>query len=413
MPPEASNTPIRILTFSTLFPNAERPNHGIFVETRLRQLVEGGRVTARVIAPVPWFPSGNPRFGRYAGFARVPRAEERYGIAVRHPRYPLLPKIGMALAPILLARAVKPVLQRMICEGDDFDLIDAHYFYPDGVAAMMLGRSLNKPVVITARGTDLNLLPQFRLPRKMIQWAARHAAGLITVSAALKEVLAGLGIPAGRIDVLRNGIDLKLFAPVDRAERRAALGLNGRTLLSVGNLVPLKGHDLTIRALASMPDVGLLIAGEGPEGENLRALAVEAGVASRVRFLGTLSQIQLRDYYGAVDALVLASSREGWANVLLESMACGTPVIATRVGGTPEVVAAPEAGVLVAERTSQALALAALRLFENYPDRAATRRYAERFDWDATTQGQVQLFERVIAERGLARESRPRPAVQP
>ena len=399
MPAEISDASIRILTFSTLFPNAVRPNHGIFVETRLRQLLRDGRVRARVVAPVPWFPSVNPRYGRYAAFARVPPEEMRHGIAVLHPRYPLLPKIGMALAPLLLARAVRPVLERMIREGHDFDLLDAHYFYPDGVAAAMLGRSLNKPVVITARGSDLNLIPRHRLPRQMIQWAARHATAIITVSAALKQVLLDLGTAAERVLVLRNGVDLELFHPFDRAGLRAGLGLNGRTVLSVGNLIALKGHDLAIRALSLMPDVLLLIAGEGPDEGSLKSLAAQAGVSARVTFLGKLSQLQLRDYYGAADALVLASSREGWANVLLESMACGTPVIATCVGGTPEVVAAPEAGVLMADRTPEALAAAAQYLFAHYPDRAATRRYAERFDWGDTTRGQIELFERIVGER--------------
>jgi glycosyltransferase involved in cell wall biosynthesis len=390
---------IKVLTFTTLYPNAVRPYYGIFVETRLRQLIASGSVEARVVAPVPWFPSMNPRYGRYADYARVPREEERSGIKVFHPRYPLLPKLGMSLAPLMLARAVKPLVERIDQQGRGFDLIDAHYFYPDGVAAVMLGRSLDKPVVITARGTDLNLISQYLLPRRMIQWAACHAAAMVTVSAALKGVLLRLGARTDRIEVLRNGVDLHFFRPVARHERRAELGLSGRTLLSVGNLVPLKGHDLAIRALPALPDVDLLIAGEGPEKHNLRTLAAKCGVAQRVRFLGTVSQLQLRDYYGAVDALVLASSREGWPNVLLESMACGTPVIATNVGGVSEIVTAPEAGILLEERTPVALTRAVEHLFANYPDNAATRRYAERFSWEETTRGQLKLFEHIICHR--------------
>ncbi|MDH5537210.1 MAG: glycosyltransferase, partial [Betaproteobacteria bacterium] len=172
---------MRILTFSTLYPNAARPSHGIFVETRLRHLVAGGWVDSRVVAPVPWFPSRNPRFGAYAVHASAPREEQRHGIQVLHPRYPVLPKIGMTLAPFLLAQSVKPVIERVLAQYP-FDLIDAHYFYPDGVAAILLGRHFGKPVVITARGTDVNLIPRYRLPRAMIRWAARHAAGMITVA---------------------------------------------------------------------------------------------------------------------------------------------------------------------------------------------------------------------------------------
>jgi glycosyltransferase involved in cell wall biosynthesis len=397
---------MKILTFSTLYPNNAQPSHGIFVETRLRHLLRSGKVEARVVAPVPWFPFRNGRFGRYAAFARVAGDEERGGLSVAHPRYPLLPKIGMTTAPALLALAAKPALERIIRDGHDFDLIDAHYFYPDGVAAAMLGRALGKPVVITARGTDLTLIPRHRLPRRMIQWAAGRAAGLVTVCQALKDELVALGVAPARIDVLRNGVDLQLFRPLDpaaRALRRAQLGLTGLTLLSVGLLIPRKAHDLVIRALALLPGATLLIAGSGPEEANLKALAKQCGVAERVRFLGALSQAELRGHYGAVDALVLASSREGWANVLLESMACGTPVIASDVGGTAEVVASPAAGVLMAERTPAALARAAQALFANYPEAGATRRYAERFSWDDTTRAQLALFARILDERGARR----------
>ena len=387
---------MRILTFSTLYPNASRPSQGLFVETRLRQLLSVSRVQAQVVAPVPWFPSAHPRYGRYAAFASVPKKERRHGIQVSHPRFVSLPKIGMTIAPLLLANAVQPVLERIAREGYKFDLIDAHYFYPDGVAAAILGKRLGVPVVITARGSDLTLLPQYILPRKMIQWAARNAAGLVTVCAALKQPLIALGVPATRITVLRNGVDLSLFTPVDRDVARRRLGFRRPTLLSVGNLVPLKGHDLTIRALASLPGVDLVIAGDGPQRSALEVLVRTLGLIERVKFVGVLSQHDLRYYYGAADALVLASSREGWANVLLESMACGTPVIASSVWGTPEVVTAPEAGVLLQERTPQAIATAVTNLLADHPDRAATRRYAERFNWDDTSHGQVALFERVL-----------------
>jgi teichuronic acid biosynthesis glycosyltransferase TuaC len=390
---------MKLLTFSTLFPNAEQPNHGIFVETRLRYLLASGQAQARVVAPIPWFPSSNPRFGSYARFAKVPKSDQRHGIDIVHPRFASVPKIGMTMAPMLLAQAVKPVIGRIIDEGYDFDVLDAHYFYPDGVAAVMLGKYFNKPVVITARGTDINLIPQFRLPRKMILWAAENASGVVTVCNALKDEMVGLGVAADKITPLRNGVDLQRFQPMDRDAARATLGLKRFTLLSVGLLDPRKAHDLIIKALPSLPEVDLLIAGTGPEKKNLEQLAQELGVADRVTLLGPVPQTELKTYYNAADALVLASSREGWANVLLEAMACGTPVVASNVWGTPEVVAAPEAGELMPERTPQGLVTALTRLRANYPDHAATRRYAERFSWDPTTQGQIDLFHSVLARK--------------
>jgi glycosyltransferase involved in cell wall biosynthesis len=389
---------MKLLTFSTLFPNTQRPNHGIFVETRLRYLLASKQVESRVVAPVPWFPFRHQRFGIYGMFASIPQAELRHGIDVRHPRYPVIPKVGMSAAPLLLARAMKPVIGRVIDEGYDFDAIDAHYFYPDGVAAVMLGRHFNKPVVITARGTDINLVPQYALPRRMIRWAAEHAAGMITVCNALKQEMVGLGIDPGRITPLRNGVDLELFQPGDRDALRRELGMEGFTLMSVGHLEPRKGHEMVIGALPALPDARLFIAGSGPDRNKLEQLAQQLKVDERVRFLGPLPQSELRKYYGGADALVLASSREGWANVLLESMACGTPVVASNVWGTPEVVAAPEAGVLMAERTPKGVADAVRRLRAEYPEHEATRRYAERFSWEDTTQGQLKLFRNILAQ---------------
>jgi glycosyltransferase involved in cell wall biosynthesis len=231
----------------------------------------------------------------------------------------------------------------------------------------------------------------------MILWAAKLAAGMITVCQALKDAMVNLGIPEDKIVSLRNGVDLNLFQPVDRHAERSSLNLTRRTLLSVGHLIPRKSNDLIIRALPSLPDVDLLIAGAGPEKEMLTALASSLGVSDRVRFVGVLGQAELRRYYGAVDALVLASSREGWANVLLESMACGTPVVASNVWGTPEVVASADAGVLMPSRTPEGVSTGVKALFANYPEHAATRRYAEQFSWNDTTAGQIKLLKKILA----------------
>src|SRR5690606_22904961 len=203
--------PLRVLTLSTLYPNAEMPNFSIFVENRLRHLLLSGEVAARVVAPVPWFPFTDPRFGAYAQQARIPRAETRHGIEILHPRYAMLPGVGMYLQPWAIYRAVLPVLRRMIAEGFDFEVIDAHYFYPTGVAATWLGQALDRPVVVTSRGTDLTVLPDFRLPRYLMRRAIARADGLITVSGALRDKLLTLGAAPDKVRVLRNGVDLKHF----------------------------------------------------------------------------------------------------------------------------------------------------------------------------------------------------------
>ncbi len=388
---------IRLLTFSSLFPNARMPSHGVFVENRLRHLVAGGRVEARVVAPVPWFPSQNERFGRFATFAKVPARETRHGLDVVHPRYFTVPGLGMNLSPLAMAIGARPAVKALLAAGFDFDAIDAHYFYPDGVAAALLAKWFGRPLVITARGSDITQLPDYTGPRRMIRWAAREASAIVTVCTALKTQLAALGADATKIEVLRNGVDLAGFKPIDPANARAHLSLpTGRVIASVGHLIPRKGHELVIEAIAALPDVTLVIAGSGPEGDALRDLTKRLGVEARVRFLGQLGHEQLPLVYSASDALVLASSNEGWANVLLEAMACGTPVVATDVGGSREVVDAPEAGVLVTRRDGRTIADALAGLLASLPDRAATRRYAERFSWDETTHGQERLFDSLV-----------------
>ena len=398
---------MRILTFSSLFPNDRMPGQGIFVQQRLLRLRdycrrEGIDLDVRVMAPVPWFPSRNARFGRYAEFASVADREGRFGLDVTHPRYPVIPKLGMSLSPALLYLAVRSKVAALRRAGFDFDLIDAHYFYPDGVAAVLLGRAFDRPVVITGRGTDLNLIPHYRLPALQIRWAAERAAGIVTVADALIGYLEGLGVNRDRVTVLRNGVDLETFRPSeDRGALRAGLDLDGTVLLSAGYLIERKGHHLVIDALPAvletLPNTRLLIAGSGEDEARLRDQVLRLGLGDRVSFLGFLDQSTLSRYMQAADALVLASSREGWANVLLESMACGTPVVATAIDGTPEVVREPAAGVLIPEREAASIAESIVRLFDNTPDRAATRRYAEGFGWDETSAGQVRLFRDVLA----------------
>lgn len=394
---------MKILSFTTLFPNAAQPIHGVFVENRLRQLVATGAAEVRVVAPVPWFPFSGAWAGAYGKYARAPKREVRHGLDVQHPRYPVIPKFGVSVAPSLLAWAMRPVIARIIAEGYDFDVLDAHYFYPDGVAAAMLGKWFKKPVVITGRGTDLNYLPKFPLPRRQIQWAARQAAGMITVCQALKDSLVELGVAQHRVTVLRNGVDLQLFSPfrdeMERAAARRKFGMGqGPALVSVGQLIERKGHHLIIGALSQLPGATLFIAGDGPDRAKLQSLAAELGVADRVRLPGVVPHAELPSLYAAADISILASSREGWANVLLESMACGTPVVASRIWGTPEVVAEPVAGVLMPDRSAEGVAAGVRALLAQMPERAATRRYAERFSWDATTAGQLQLFQGITGE---------------
>lgn len=351
-------------------------------------------IQAWVVAPVPWFPFTHSSFGRYGILASIPAIDHRHGIDVWHPRFAVLPGLSTWINPVSMALGAWPTVRRLHEKGD-FDIVDAHFVYPDGVAGTLIGAWLGKPVLITARGSDVNLAPRYCIPRKWIRWAAQRCAGFITVSTALRNSLLEIGVPAEKVTVIRNGVDLDLFRLGDRGRLRAKLGMSRPTLLSIGNLVEEKGHDLVIRALVELADTHLIIIGTGPEGQKLRRVAQECGVSERITWIAYLSQAELVNYYAAADVTVLASSREGMANVLLESLACGTPVIATAVGGNPEIVNAPEAGLLVRERTSTALVKAYHQIKLANPNREATRRYAEFFGWHEPITAQVSLLESI------------------
>ena len=386
--------PIKTLLFSTLFPSSVRPVHGIFVETRLRELLKTGEVETTVVAPVPWFPFSGKRFGEYGQFAATPYVEQRNGIEVFHPRYFLPPKVGMNIAPHTLAGGAINTIKKLIRNGFDFDLIDAHYYYPDGVAASIISKWIGKPFVVTGRGSDLNLFPEFPRQRHLILETANAAAASIGVSQALVERLASLGAGREKIFFFRNGGDLERFKPEEKKLARQKLGLPDRpTILSVGHLVKLKGHHIAVEALSLLPDeTCLVIVGSGPEKEALECLAARLELSQRVRLVGQIPHDELRWLLSAADALVLCSSREGWPNVLLESMACGPPVIATNTGGTPELISSIVAGQLMRERSAAGLAEAFSKLMSEYPDRNEVRKYAEQFSWLETSNNQLDLF---------------------
>ena len=398
---------MKILTVTTLFPYANNPKHGVFIETRLKHLRQHfPDVEIKVIAPVPWFPFQADVFGAYASYAKAPLYETRFGIEVYHPRFLAVPKVGMNLTPKTLYAAIYKKASELLEKGFDFDVIDGHYFYPDGVAIAKVARKLAKPFTVTARGTDINFIPKFTKARKAIQQVITQANHNMAVCDALRNEMITLGGEAGAITTLRNGVDLKLFAFADEStqialRKKLALPLNKKIILSVGHLIERKGHHLIISALKALPEVLLLIAGNGKDEKKLKKQVAKLDLSAQVRFLGSLEQPDLVDYYGAVNALVLASSREGWANVLLESMACGTPVVASNIWGTPEVVQSKEAGVLV-ERNEQAIVEGVMLLLSDLPKRKTTRQYAEQFNWYATSQGQYQIFSSLIHQTPLA-----------
>jgi glycosyltransferase involved in cell wall biosynthesis len=349
---------MRVLTYTSLYPSNASPGHGLFVEARVVAMHDCGDAEIDVVSPVPWFPSTDERFGRYARFARTAGRERRESIDVSHPRYPMIPKLGTILQPFGMAAASMPTIRRLERDRGQYDVIDAHYFYPDGVAAAMIAGRLGRPLVITARGSDVNLLGNRSFSRRMIVRAAGQAARVVAVSAALRDRLVALGVERERIEVIRNGVDSSRFRPLDRGEARAQLAIpsEARLIVAVGNLVPEKGHDLIIDAVALLSDACLVIVGEGAGRAELERQVRKRGVELRVRFVGAVPQSELPRYYAAADVVALGSRREGLPNVVLEALACGRPVVATAVGGIPEVVVDGITGRLIADRSPERMA---------------------------------------------------------
>jgi glycosyltransferase involved in cell wall biosynthesis len=267
--------------------------------------------------------------------------------------------------------------------------------YPDAVAAVVLGRRLGIPVVMTARGSDVNVKCQNPVMRRWVRWAASRCAAIITVSRALAERLASFDIAQDRLYTLPNGVDLQKFRPsADKSRRPPGADT---VLLSAGHLLEAKGHHLAIEALTELPETSLLVVGEGPEENSLRALADKLGVSSRVHFLGYVAHEHMADVYGAADFTILASANEGMPNVMLESLACGTRVIATEVGGVGEVMTAPEAGAIMKSRRAASVVESVSALRKRGRSRDETRKFAERFGWDDTVQRQLALYEQVVS----------------
>jgi glycosyltransferase involved in cell wall biosynthesis len=329
-----------------------------------------------VVSPVglPLWPL--TRHPHYRTRAQLPVKERRHGLAVHRPRFRIWPGLDGAGAVRSLAAAVLPLARALRC-----DVIDSEFFWPDGVAAMHVAEALGLPFSIKARGSDIHFWGRRPAVAAQMMEAGRKAGGLLAVSAGLKADMAAIGLPAEKIRVHYTGADLERFRPADRAAGKRRLGVEGPLIVTPGNLVPLKGQRLAIEALAGLPEATLLIAGEGPERPALEALIAARSLESRARLLGSVPPEAMPDLLAAADLMMLPSEREGLANVWIESLACGTPILIADVGGAREVLDRPEAGRFVA-REAKAIAAAAREMLASPPDRAAVRRSAERFSWE-------------------------------
>jgi glycosyltransferase involved in cell wall biosynthesis len=371
---------LRVLTLSTLFPDATRPNFGVFVERQTRELAARPGIELRVVAPVGLPPGPLARMPHYQPLGDIPARETWRGLDVMRPRFAIVPGTGGRFHVAGLLRALTPLLDKV--RGDfPFDVIDAEFFFPDGPAAVALGARYSVPVSIKARGADIHHWGHGPTAAQ-VRRAGRLADGLLAVSQAMKRDMAALGIAAEKVRVHHTGVDSDRFRPLDRAAAKAGLGVTGPLVVSLGALIPRKGHDVVINAVATLPQATLLIAGEGPERARLEAQIARLGLEGRVRLLGAIPHDDLPALLGAADVMALASSSEGLANAWVEALACGTPVVITDAGGAHEVVTTPAAG-RIAPRTADGFATAIAELLAAPPATDTVRATATGFTWAA------------------------------
>lgn len=391
-----------LVVLSTLFPSAQEPVAGVFIKERMFRVAQ--RLPLTVIAPQPWFPF-QALVRRWRPNYRPERVcfETLDGVEIHRPRFFALPGLFRRFDGFSIALATRGLLRRLMRAGRA-DVLDVHFGYPDGYAGFLLAQWCGLPFLVTLRGKEDRLRHAPSLGMRMGR-ALPRAAKVISVSAALRQVGIELGARPDESILIGNGVDLDKFYPVPQAKARADLGLpaDAQVLVSVGGLVERKGFHRIVEAMPSLLEshpklILLIVGGPGPEGdwtERLKQLVREHQLEQHVRFLGQLSPESLTIPLSAADVFVLATRYEGWANVFLEAMACGLPVVTTRVGGNTEVVCREDIGILVPFGDSQALGDAIHQALTTPWDRVAIRRYAEENTWDRRIDVLVHTFDAV------------------
>lgn len=401
----------RVLVLSTVYPNDRQPTLGVFVHERMRRVAKHCQLV--VVAPVPWFPFNSRIRGRQ--LALIPRVEHRDGVLVYHPRVFCVPRYLKWLDGFFYAASLVPFLARLR-RVFDFDLIDAHFAYPDGLAAALLGRLYRRPVMITLRGSIVRLAT-YRLHRPLLKLALRMAGRVLAVSESLKRVAGGLGIPAEKIRVIPNGVDTGRFFPRDRVEARQLLGLpvDRTILLSVGGLNEGKGHHHIVALLPELlrrrADLLYVVVGSERVGDSCRAtierLVRDHGLKPHVRLAGERPHEEIPLWLAAADVFCLATRSEGWANSLLESLACGVPVVTTNVGGNSEIVRNDVDGFLVPLGDHAALAQSIATAVERTWNRAEMVARARGHSWDHAVEHVLDEFRRLLGSAHQASKDAP------
>ena len=387
---------MKVLFVSNLYPNSLEPSRGVFNSYQIRNLAK--RCEVRVVAPIPWFPIQ----GRHTPKGQLPACETLDGIEVHHPRHFYLPKIARQFNTWFFAKGVAGTLRKIRREFP-FDVIFTNWTHPDACAVAQLAQELQLPFVASVSGSDAHIYLTFRIRAGQILRMFAAAQAVTTRSQDLKNMLIAYGVTPQKIHVVYNGVDPQRFQSQPRPAARQQLGWDQQehVLLYVGRLSPEKGADDLLRGLAHARQYygntsRLVVVGDGPQRAVLERLARQLGLADRVSWAGWKKPTEISVYFSAADLLCLPSQNEGVANVVLEAFSCGLPVVATAVGGIPEIMT-KDTGVLAAPRQPESFAAALTRGIRRTWDPAALRAQASRFDWDANAEHVQTILQQAVA----------------
>jgi len=367
---------LRVLAITKIFPNAAEPLSAPFNRQQFAALAE--RCDLEILATIPWFPGAGlvSRWSSAGKLASVPRTETIAGLTVRHPRTLFVPRLAHGAWGPLYAASIAPVAAMY---RGKVDVVLGSWAYPDGFAAVVAARLIGVPCVVKLHGSDINVIAKLPGPRRMIAWALTRAAKVVAVSRALADEVVALGVPRERVAIVMNGVDAELFHPRDRAAARAELGLPaGPLAVYIGNLKPEKGVLDLARAWQHVSGATLAIVGGGP------ARAALEAVGPTIRVVGPQPLASIPLWLAACDVLVLPSHNEGTPNVVLEALACGRRVVATSVGGIPDLITSSVLGTLVPPHDEAQLARALAEALATSYDPTEVARLGARGGWTAS-----------------------------
>jgi glycosyltransferase involved in cell wall biosynthesis len=349
------------------------------------------------MATIPWFPGASwlARWSSAGRHAKAARAETIDGMPVHHPRTLFLPRVMPATwGPLYFAS----ILMRVRRYKGKVDVVLGSWAYPDGFAAVCAARILRVPCVVKVHGSDINVVARLPGPRRLIGWALRRAERVVVVSRALGDAVEELGVPRERISLVTNGVDATLFHPRSRSLARAELGLpDGPLALYVGNLKTQKGILDLAQAWERISDGHLVIVGDGPDVDAL--VHAVAPCRDRVRLVGAQPLARIPAWLAACDVLVLPSHAEGTPNVVLEALACGRRVVATRVGGIPDLLNDPRLGTMVPPRDPEALRIALADALRTHYEPNDVTQLNPATSWDESAAALLQVLRSAVAQR--------------